>query len=335
MLPCGNFVTCTMKKTDRDKYLSIFVCFVTLLAFFLGYKTIAALISIPATFLIGFTKHKSGNLFKVALFTGLITAGFVTDFPFNHFPPALIFLPLMGVGLQLRTWFFSKLFLYKGLIAEMVLLLCLAGCFGVGAFLSNYTWQQWLSGGVPALIYGWFSTMIYSDRNASRIAVSKVNTSIGRQAPDFVLNDQFNNTVSLSALLKESHVLLIFVRGDWCPTCHMMIRGYLKNKEKFGEKNIRIVGIGPDPVGVNKDIMSRFDEQSLMLSDENQETALKYSMSLQENNPVTKSMYSKGIPLPASFLVHRNGSILYTSRSDRAAEILQPEKIFEVIDQIK
>ena len=51
--------------------------------------------------------------------------------------------------------------------------------------------------------------MIYSDRNASRIAVSKVNTSIGTGKPDFVLNDQFNNTVSLSALLKESHVLLI------------------------------------------------------------------------------------------------------------------------------
>jgi hypothetical protein len=45
-------------------------------------------------------------------------------------------------------------------------------------------------------------------------------------------------------------------------------------------------------------------------------------------------MYQNGIPLPASFLVHMNGNIIYTSRSDKAAEILQPDKIFEVLASI-
>lgn len=324
-----------MKTTDRDKYLAIAVSLIALVLLALGYTTAAALTSVPATVLIGFTKHKSGNLFKVALFLALFTSGFVTDYPFEHFPAALIFLPLIGAGLQIRTWFFETLLLYKGLVAEMIFLIGLALAFALSAFLSGYTWLQWLSGGIPALLYGWFSTVIYSDRNQSRMAVSKMNVVIGSRAPDFTLSDQNGNVVTLVNLLRESHVLLIFVRGDWCPTCHMMIRGYLKNKERFAEKNIRIVGVGPDPVGVNKDIMSRLDEHSLMLADENQETALQYSRSTQQNNPVTKSLYSKGIPLPASFLVHRNGTIIYSSRSDRAAEILQPEKIFEVIEKIK
>jgi hypothetical protein len=45
-------------------------------------------------------------------------------------------------------------------------------------------------------------------------------------------------------------------------------------------------------------------------------------------------MYKNGIPLPASFLVHKNGTIIYTSSSDKAAEILQPDKIFEVLERV-
>lgn len=323
-----------MKKTDRSKYIAILISVISLLTFLMGYPLIAAFTGVPAVFIISFTAHKSGNLFKVALFIATCVLGLAVDFPYEKFPATLIFLNLMAICLQIRTWFFEKLLLYKVLSLEMILMQVVTLCFVIVAIKINYNWYQWISGGIPMLLLCIFSLIIYQDRNSSRIEVSKMKVQIGRKAPDFTLNDQYGKQVSLKNILKEQHALLIFVRGDWCPTCHMMLRSYVKNKEKLLSKNVKIVGIGPDPIGVNKDIMSRIDENSLMLADEDQEIAGLYSSKLQDNNPVTKSLYKNGIPLPASFLVHQKGKIIYTSSSDKAAEILQPEKIFEVLDKI-
>jgi len=81
-------------------------------------------------------------------------------------------------------------------------------------------------------------------------------------------------------------------------------------------------------------IMSRLDPNSFLLSDTDQTVTTQYVMELQANNPVTKSLYKKGIPLPASFLINKNGQIIFSSRSDKAGEILQPDKIFEVLQSL-
>jgi peroxiredoxin len=323
-----------MKKTDRPKYITLAICCVALATFAAGYQTIAAFISIPAIFVIGFTPNKSGLFFTVAVFFSMFTTGFLVDYPYNKFPAASISLPAVPLILHIRTWFFEKLAIYKVRFFELITLQIACLGFFAGAFIAGYSWSQWVAGGIPALLYLLFSVVIYQDRNIARLMVEKMDTKPGKQAPDFILPDQNGNEVSLKSILEKNHALLIFVRGDWCPTCHMMMRGYIKNKEKFMEKNVRIIGIGPDPVGVNRDLMNRIDESSVMLSDADQQTAFKYSGALQDNNPSTKNMYQNGIPLPASFLVHMNGNIIYTSRSDKAAEILQPDKIFEVLASI-
>lgn len=323
-----------MKKTDRAKYIAIAMSIISLAIFYAGYQLVASFIMVPAIIILSFSPSKSGNLIFVAMIITMGTAGFITDYPLTKFPPALVFLLLITFTMQVRSLFFSKMYLYVALPLEAVMINICFVSFIISGILVHYTWQQWVGAGIPMLLFAWFSTVIYKDRAQARDMVKVADVSMGTKAPDFTLNDQNGNPATLSEILKTQHALLIFVRGDWCPTCHMMLRGYVKNKEVLAQKNIRIVGIGPDPIGVNKEIMSRIDENSLMLSDDEQQTAAKYTKALQQNNPVTKNLYKNGIPLPASFLVHQNGTIIYTSRSDKAAEILQPEKIFEVLDKM-
>ncbi len=156
----------------------------------------------------------------------------------------------------------------------------------------------------------------------------------GMVAPDFILSDQQGGSVRLSEHKGRHPVLLIFVRGDWCPGCHMMLRTYEKNNARFKARGVHVIGIGPDSVEVNRDMVQRIGVGYQLLSDSTQEVSQRYGVVY--DNPAIEAMvdYAEGIPLPASFLVDISGTVRYVSRPDRIGEFLDPTLIFGVLDQL-
>lgn len=157
---------------------------------------------------------------------------------------------------------------------------------------------------------------------------------IGNEASDFALPDQNGSIVRLSDYRDKRHLLLIFVRGDWCPGCHMMLRTYEKNRERFQSKNIMLLAIGPDPMDVNKEMMSKLGLEFKVLADEGQRIAMEYGVQLKEYEHILEDTYEEGIPLPASFLIDINGIVRYVSRPDKVGEFLNPSMIFPIVEQI-
>ena len=98
------------------------------------------------------------------------------------------------------------------------------------------------------------------------------------------------------------------------------------------------MAIGPDPVGVNRAMVEKLGLDFKVLSDEGQIIAQTYGCRLEDDenlHPVKEShKYNAGIPLPASFLVDKNGIVRYTSRPDRVGEFLDPAKIFPVLEKL-
>ncbi len=163
---------------------------------------------------------------------------------------------------------------------------------------------------------------------------SGYRVSPGMRAPDFILPDQGGASVQLSDQIGKYPVLLIFVRGDWCPGCHMMLRTYEKNHERFRSRGVHVIGIGPDSVEVNRDMVARIGVGYQLLSDATQEVSQRYGVVYE--NPAIEAVvdYAEGIPLPASFLVDIHGVVRYVSRPDRVGEFLDPTLIFGVLDQL-
>ena len=157
---------------------------------------------------------------------------------------------------------------------------------------------------------------------------------LGQEAINFNLPDQDGNPVSLADFKNQRHVLLIFVRGDWCPGCHMMLRTYEKNNEKFRARNIFAMAIGPDPVGVNRGMVEKLGLDFKVLSDEGQKTAMLYGVQLSHYENNFSENYEEGIPLPASFLVDKQGVVRYVSRPDKVGEFLNPSLIFPIIESL-
>lgn len=325
-----------MKRIDTGKYISICFSALALALLFLGFQTISCLFAALAILVPLVTPHKSGWLFVFSFFFATLAIGFAVDYPFHAFPATFVSFLLIALIFNFRTFFYKLMLVSRAPWFEIVSTLSVLIFFIVSALLVRYDLRQWLTAS-PILFFAVSTPVIYKDRNDILVMMKskRIEMKVGTKAPDFSLPDQHGNQVTLKELLKKHHVLLIFVRGDWCPTCHIMLRSYFRNKEKFAEKNVRVVGIGPDPKGVNKEIMQHIDEHSILLSDDHQETALLYASDLQATNLISSSVVEKGIPLPASFLVHQNGKIAHTSRSDKPGEILYPELIFQVLETFR
>jgi peroxiredoxin len=167
-------------------------------------------------------------------------------------------------------------------------------------------------------------------------ATGEYAVKVGDPAPDFELPTTRGETIRLSQFFPNNPVLLLFVRGDWCPGCHMMLRTYERYKERFYAKNVVILGIGPDPLGVNQAMIERLGVSFRMLSDETFSVIRRYGNAYQ-NAFLQKTMagYDPGVPLPAAYLIDRQGIVRYISSAEYVGEFLDPTTIFPVLEQIE
>lgn len=317
-----------MKKIPLSSISSIVCIILCALLIRLDMRIIASVSGLAAYFFstAGVKKEsRVWQMFLLILAAGIL--GRALSVEGHYLVISMISLALIAT---IRLLFFEKLAHIVMPWIEPVLGVIALFCYVYGSLNARVEWISWVFA-FPPLFWGIFQ--VFGRLMEYREFLSTVNTPFfaeaGKAAPLFSLPDQDGNMVNLSDYKGKRHVLLIFVRGDWCPTCHIMLRTYEKYKNKFSEKNILIIAIGPDPIGVNRQMVINLGLDYKLLSDEKLEASKKYVMKPFANNPVTK--YAEGIPLPAAFLVDSNGTIVYTSNPHNAGEILSPDKIFDVV----
>lgn len=296
--------------------LNIYANILAVLGIFLALKEVA--------------KFTSGYQFYTVLGCSLL-AGFAADRASGAFYFMSIAMLISGISAIGRMMFF-KVFSYTGYAwFEPVLCGIALIVFGSAVLTGEYSWPYVIINLIPILFSCFLGFGILKDRR-QLLDFTKGGylIEIGKAAPEFALPDQDGKIVNLSDYKGERDLLLIFVRGDWCPGCHMMLRTYQKEKDKFQEKNIFVLAIGPDPVGVNKEMVEKLDVDFKVLSDERQTTAMRYGIQIKQYEHVMHD-FKEGIPLPASFLVDKNGIVRYVSRPDKVGEFLNPSLIFPIL----
>ena len=281
-----------------------------------------------------FSKFTKPLQFITQPVTAVLT-GIMLEYPFEHFPFLLLSMLFVTMTTFGRIMFF-RFFAYTGKVwFEISTLILALACHLTANIISDYGLTGWLLP-VPALIFGGIIAWgIVKDKKQLLGSTSRgYRVAIDSPAPPFSLPDQDGNMVSLSDFHGDRHLLLIFVRGDWCPGCHMMLRTYQKESERFKQKNVFVLSIGPDPVGVNREMVERLGVEFKVLADEGQRIAMQYGVQMQEYDNSFAEKYEEGIPLPASFLVDKNGIVRYVSRPDKVGEFLNPSLIFPIVEKL-
>ncbi len=70
----------------------------------------------------------------------------------------------------------------------------------------------------------------------------------GEKAPNFVTKDVLGNKVNLRKTLKNSNVLLTFLRPAWCPICNARTYELMQNYEAMKAQGYEIIAVYPSPV---------------------------------------------------------------------------------------
>ena len=296
-----------------------------------GYPVIACILCI-ATFFVGAGEYKkyTGPLQVVSLYFVAIVYGIAIESMRIGFPFLGLAVILSAIVLNVRSSLIKILAYSRFLWLEPLIAGITLSFYLYGNLTQSSGWQGWVFPLPMVLVALFMGAGIVKDGTNFRSHLKAgYKAEIGKSAPEFSLSDQEGKNVSLSDFKNKRDVLLIFVRGDWCPACHIMLRTYEKERERFQKKNIVVMAIGPDPVGVNQNMVKRLGLEYRVLSDEGRHACSKYGV---QPSAGPDGNHAAESPLPASFLIDKSGIVRYTSRPDRVGEFLNPSTIFPILE---
>ena len=148
--------------------------------------------------------------------------------------------------------------------------------------------------------------------------------SIGDKAPDFVLQNQNGEEVSLKNF-KGKKVVLYFYPKDSTKGCTMQGQGFTALKEQFAEKGAVVIGVSKDTVASHKKFEEKYELGITLLADPELEVIKLYDVWGE------KLMYGKktmGL-IRTTYIIDEAGVIIGAYGNVRAAK--NPEKMLEEI----
>lgn len=147
---------------------------------------------------------------------------------------------------------------------------------------------------------------------------------LGDVLPDFLMPDQHGRLVSLAALRAEGPVIVAFLRGHWCPYCRITAGALAEIAEQTRQHGASIVAVSPESREFTQHIDRDTHGAFPIVSDYENGYALSNSLAIWVDENVSALIEASGskvtdyqgndaclLPIPAIFLVARDGRIAY------------------------
>jgi len=159
--------------------------------------------------------------------------------------------------------------------------------------------------------------------------------AVGDIAPDFTLEDQNKNKVTLSDARAKSPVVLVFYRGYWSPNCARQLAELRTLLRK--DKNVKLYAISVDPPEVSKDFAKKIASDGKgeinfpLLSDPKHKIIDAYGL----RDPAYKGQKVYGIPRPTVYIIDKKGKAAWAKKmesdSGRAQSLSDLSAKFQVL----
>lgn len=144
--------------------------------------------------------------------------------------------------------------------------------------------------------------------------------NIGDLAPDFTLNDQHGNSVSLHDFAGKTVVLYFYPR-DNTPGCTRQACAFAGAYEAFKAEDIVVIGISKDSVASHKKFEEKYGLAFTLLSDTELKVIKAYDVWKEKKNYGKVSM---GV-VRTTYLIDEEGVIIKANDKVKAAD--DPEKM--------
>jgi peroxiredoxin len=167
-------------------------------------------------------------------------------------------------------------------------------------------------------------------------------------APDFTLPDALGQHVTLSRLLEQGPVVLVFYRGGWCPFCNMALRSYQKVLSEFKALGATLVAISPM---LPDQTLSTVEKQQLtfpVLSDVGNQVARQFGLVFKMDE-IGRRLYQQGcvdllkyngddsweLPIPGTFLIDQSRKLCLASVDANYLHRLDPSFVIARMKELK
>ena len=147
---------------------------------------------------------------------------------------------------------------------------------------------------------------------------------VSQQAPGFALPNGAGKMVRSDDLLALGPLIINFFRGRWCSYCVSELLAWQRLYPRVRERGALLVGISPQMIRQNDFTAGQHGIGFPLLSDEGAWTARKFGLvytvppylqkyyrSILVNVPFMNGEQSWRLPVPATYVIARNGTVLY------------------------
>ncbi|MGA9682392.1 MAG: peroxiredoxin-like family protein [Candidatus Sulfotelmatobacter sp.] len=167
---------------------------------------------------------------------------------------------------------------------------------------------------------------------------------VGSRIPEFQLQDHDSESVSSSDLLAKRRLVLCFIRGRWCPFCIGQMEAMNLVLPAIERAGGTLAAVSPQTV---KQAFFMRDQHKLrfpLLFDAGNNIARQFGLTYRVpdeqqavyqrafvNLPFVNGNDSWELPIPATYIIDRDGTVLYASANEDYAERPEPRDILRVL----
>jgi len=169
--------------------------------------------------------------------------------------------------------------------------------------------------------------MAVGERAVEELFLSRIEERIlpvGALAPEFALNDAAGRLVRSADLLALGPLVVKFFRGRWCSYCVTELEAWRELYEQLRERGALMVAVSPQTERQNDFMVGQHQLPFPILSDPGcalaEQFGLAYTvpeyhrayyLSILVNVPFINDESSWRLPLPATYVIGRDGRVLF------------------------
>jgi peroxiredoxin len=178
-----------------------------------------------------------------------------------------------------------------------------------------------------------------------RGVIARTMLKVGDHAPVFALPDAKGDVIDFGTLLKKGPVVVTFYRGGWCPYCNLELKAFQDVLPEIKAAGASVLAISPEKPD---DVLSTIEKNALafdVLSDVGQKVGRAFGL-VYEFTGELRGVYQGfgrdipayngtpgewALPVPATYIVDRDGTIIYACANVDYRDRADPREIIAVL----
>lgn len=174
---------------------------------------------------------------------------------------------------------------------------------------------------------------------------AKASGTSGAKSPSFELPDHNGKIVSSASLLDKGRLVLLFIRGRWCPFCVGQMEAMSAIATEIGAAGASVVAVSPQ---TEKQAFFMHNQHRLafpLLVDAYNQLARQFGLVYRVpdeqqalysrtfvNLPFANGDSSWELPIPATYVIDRDSSILFASANEDYTDRPEPLEILSIVE---